>query len=128
MRERKLYSPPDRGSAVGTVVGFPLLALALAMLVMAAADRRCWFGRVRVPGAKIIAMLAYSLYLTHKEVAHLDERWLPKIMDAHNTGTVAVLVVSCIAVAALFYFTIERPFLLLRDRREGRRARPRRRH
>ena len=117
-----LWMFADRGSAVGTVVGFPLLALALAMLVMAAADRRCWFGRVRVPGAKIIAMLAYSLYLTHKEVAHLDERWLPKIMDAHNTGTVAVLVVSCIAVAALFYFTIERPFLLLRDRREGRRA------
>jgi hypothetical protein len=52
------------------------------MLVMAAADRRCWFGRVRVPGAKLVATLAYSLYLTHKEVAHLDELWLPKLMDA----------------------------------------------
>jgi peptidoglycan/LPS O-acetylase OafA/YrhL len=117
-----LWMFADRASAIGTVVGFPLMALALAMLVMAAADSRCWFGRLRVPGAKMIATLAYSLYLTHKEVAHLDELWLPKIMDAHNAGTVAVLIVSGLAVATLFYLTIERPFLILRDRRKGRRA------
>jgi len=28
--------------------------------------------------------------------------------------------VSCLAAAALFYVAIERPFLALRDRREGR--------
>lgn len=112
----------DRVSFLGNVIGFPLMALALALLVMVAADRQCWFGRLRVPGAKIIATLAYSLYLTHKEVAHLDERWLPKLMDAQDWKSVAVIAISCLAVAALFYFTIERPFLALRDRREGRRA------
>jgi peptidoglycan/LPS O-acetylase OafA/YrhL len=112
----------DRVSFLGNVIGFPLMALALALLVMVAADRQCWFGRLRVPGAKIIATLAYSLYLTHKEVAHLDERWLPKLMDAQDWNSVAVIAISCLAVAALFYFTIERPFLALRDRREGRRA------
>jgi peptidoglycan/LPS O-acetylase OafA/YrhL len=112
----------DRLSPAGTVIGFPVMALALAMLVMAAADRQSWFGRLRVPGARMVATLAYSLYLTHKEIAHLDERWLPKIMDAHDWKTVAVLILSCLAVAALFYFTIERPFLALRDRRAGHRA------
>ena len=112
----------DRTSALGTVIGFPLMALALALLVMVAADRQCWFGRLRVPGARLVATLAYSLYLTHKEVAHLDERWLPKLMDARDWKTVVVLIVSCLAVAAFFYVTIERPFLALRDRREGRRA------
>jgi peptidoglycan/LPS O-acetylase OafA/YrhL len=112
----------DRVSTIGNVIGFPVMALALALLVMAAADRQSGFGRLRVPGAKMVATLAYSLYLTHKEVAHLDERWLPKIMDARDWKTVAVLIVSCLAVAALFYFTIERPFLALRDRREGRRV------
>jgi peptidoglycan/LPS O-acetylase OafA/YrhL len=110
----------DRLGPVGTVIGFPLMAIALAMLVMAAADRRSWFGRVRVPGAKLVATLAYSLYLTHKEIAHLDELWLPKIMGARDWKTVCVLVVSCLAAAALFYVAIERPFLALRDRREGR--------
>jgi peptidoglycan/LPS O-acetylase OafA/YrhL len=110
----------DRLGPTGTVIGFPLMAIALAMLVMAAADRRSWFGRVRIPGARLVATLAYSLYLTHKEIAHLDVLWLPKVMDARDWKTVGVLVVSCLAAAALFYVTIERPFLALRDRREGR--------
>ena len=109
----------DRLGPVGTVIGFPLMAIAMALLVMAAADRRSWFGRVRVPGAKPVATLAYSLYLTHKEIAHLDELWLPKVMDARDWRSVCVLVVSCLAVAGLFYLAIERPFLALRDRREG---------
>ncbi len=117
-----LWTFADRGGPVATVVGFPLMALAMGMLVMVAADQRSWFGRLRVPGAKIVATLAYSLYLTHKEVAHLAERWLPKVMGASDWRTVAVLIVSCPAVAALFYFAVERPFLLLRDRRQGRRV------
>ncbi len=112
----------DRLGPVGTVIGFPLMAIAMGMLVMAAADRRSWFGRLRVPGAKLVATLAYSLYLTHKEIAHLDERWLPKVMDARDWKTVCVLLVSCLAAAGLFYLAIERPFLALRDRREGQRV------
>ncbi len=115
-----LWTFADRVSAVGNVIGFPVMAVAMGMLVMAAADRRSWFGRVRVPGAKLVATLAYSLYLTHKEIAHLDELWLPKVMDAHDWRTVCVLVVSCLAAAGLMYVAIERPFLALRDRREGR--------
>jgi peptidoglycan/LPS O-acetylase OafA/YrhL len=112
----------DRLGALGTVVGFPLMAVAMAMLVMAAADRRSWFGRLRVPGAKLVATLAYSLYLTHKEIAHLDELWLPKLMGARDWKTVCILIVTCVAGAGIVYITIERPFLALRDRREGRRV------
>ncbi len=117
-----LWTFADRVSAVGNVIGFPVMAIAMGMLVMAAADRRSWFGRVRVPGAKLVATLAYSLYLTHKEIAHLDELWLPKVMDARDWRSVCILVVSCMAAAGLMYLAIERPFLALRDRREGRRA------
>jgi len=115
-----LWMFADRGSAVGNVVGFPLMAVAMGMLVMAAADRRSWFGRVHVPGARLVATLAYSLYLTHKEIAHLDELWLPKVMGARDWKTVCVLVVSCVAAAGLMYVAVERPFLALRDRRDGR--------
>jgi peptidoglycan/LPS O-acetylase OafA/YrhL len=107
----------DRFGPVATVIGFPLMALALALLVMAAADRQSWFGRVRVPGARPVATLAYSLYLTHKEVAHLVDHWLPKLTAARDWKSVVVVAVSCVAVAALLYVTVERPFLALRDRR-----------
>jgi peptidoglycan/LPS O-acetylase OafA/YrhL len=112
----------DRFGPVGTVIGFPLLAIGFAMLVAAAADTRCWFGRMRVPGAKVVAMLAYSLYLTHKEIAHLDELWLPRVMDARDWRTVVLIAVSCLAAAAVLYFAVERPMLQLRDRRAGRNA------
>ncbi len=112
----------DRFGPVGTVIGFPLTALGFAMLVAAAADTRCWFGRLRVPGAKVVAMLAYSLYLTHKEIAHLDELWLPQVMAARGAGATALIAASCLVAAAVLYFAVERPFLVLRDRRAGRRA------
>lgn len=111
-----LWTFADRVSAVGNVIGFPLMAVALALLVMTGADRRSWFGRLRVPGAKLVATLAYSLYLTHKEIAHLDELCLPKVMDARDWKTVCILVVSCMVAAGVLYVAIERPFLMLRDR------------
>jgi peptidoglycan/LPS O-acetylase OafA/YrhL len=107
----------DRFGPAGTVVGFPLMAVAMGMLVMAAADHRCWFGRVRVPGAKLVATLSYSLYLMHKEVAHLDALWLPKVMGARDWRTVGVIVISCLTAAGAMYVVVERPFLALRDRR-----------
>ncbi len=112
----------DRFGPVGTVIGFPLMAIGFAMLVAAAAETRCWFGRMRVPGAKVVAMLAYSLYLTHKEVAHLDELWLPRVMASRGAGATALIAASCLAAAAVLYFAVERPFLVLRDRRAGNRA------
>jgi peptidoglycan/LPS O-acetylase OafA/YrhL len=112
----------DRFGAIGTVIGFPLLALSFAMLVAAAASRRSWLARLHIPGAQTVAMLAYSLYLTHKEAAHLDEVYLPRIMASPDWRAAALIAVSCLAVSALFYFAIERPCLVLRDRREGRRS------
>jgi peptidoglycan/LPS O-acetylase OafA/YrhL len=110
----------DRFGPVGAVIGFPLLAIGFAMLVAAAADTRCWFGRMRVPGAKVAAMLAYSLYLTHKEVAHLNELWLPNVMENRDWRTVVLIAMSCLAAAAVLYFAVEQPMLRLRDRRAGR--------
>jgi peptidoglycan/LPS O-acetylase OafA/YrhL len=109
-------------AAAGTLIGFPVLALGLAMWVAAAAEPRFWFGRMRIPGARTAATLAYSLYLTHKEVAHLDALYLPRWMAGRDWQTILLTSISCLAVAALLYVTIERPFLQLRDRRAGRSA------
>jgi len=106
---------PNAEETAGILLGFPLLALGFGLLVAAAiADSGVL--RMRVPGAKVAALLAYSLYLTHKEIAHVDRTvfsWM-----AHDTGwlAAAVYAVSCFAFAALLYWCVERPFLLLRGR------------
>ncbi len=100
------------GSAAwATVVGFPLLALALALLV-AGGTRTRW----AIPGAKPVALLAYSLYLTHKEVIHLVRHLLPEFTDEHRWGALGLYVIACFTVATGLYFGVERPFLRLRDR------------
>jgi peptidoglycan/LPS O-acetylase OafA/YrhL len=106
-------------SAWGTVVGFPLLSLGLAMVLVAAIEHGSLLGRWRVPGAKLLATLAFSLYLTHKAVAHLMYLWFPTMMDARSWVVAPVLAVSCLVVAMLLYVAVERPFLILRDGRAG---------
>lgn len=94
-------------SLAGAVLGFPLLAASLACVVIAAVSP---LGRFAVPGARHVAMLSFSLYLTHKQVYH----WL---QDSVESNLLAFVVQNCaaLAVAALLYVAIERPGLWLRD-------------
>ena len=71
---------------------------------------------MRIPGAKILATLAFSLYLTHKEVAHIDRLVMPWLEHAADWQAAAVYAGTCLAVAGSLYVLVERPFLLLRDR------------
>jgi peptidoglycan/LPS O-acetylase OafA/YrhL len=107
-------------AAASTVIGFPVLSLGLALWIPAASDARHWLGRWHVPGATLLATLAFSLYLTHKEVASVVRDWLPQWTEARDWRTVPLYALSCVAVAAVLYFCVERPFLKLRARRERR--------
>jgi peptidoglycan/LPS O-acetylase OafA/YrhL len=107
-------------AAAGAVIGFPVLALGLALWVAAAADTGCWLGRVRVPGAKLVATLAFSLYLTHREVGRLDEVYLKAMVAGRDWRSTLLLAGSCLLAAGVLYLCVERPFLMLRDRRKGR--------
>jgi peptidoglycan/LPS O-acetylase OafA/YrhL len=103
-------------SAFGTVIGFPVLALGLGLLVASALSTNGLLSRVKIPGAKLIATLAYSLYLTHKELIHLVDLCIPAIAHAHVFLWLVVYAVCCLIVAAALYLCVERPFLILRDR------------
>ncbi len=113
------YPSPDHPLRV--TFGLPLLSLGLAFLVGAALAGNGMLHR-RLPGAAPLATLSFSLYLTHKAVAHVDRTLLPW-MDG-NTGwaSAAVYAITCLAAAALLYFAVERPFMVLRDRHPGRTA------
>jgi peptidoglycan/LPS O-acetylase OafA/YrhL len=103
-----------------TVFAFPLLAASIALIVAAASDARSVLGRFTVPGARTIATGAYSLYLTQKIAYHLavtssiPPGWL---RFAFAVGLAGVL-------GAALYWGVERPFLKLRDRLDGRTRTP----
>ncbi len=107
---------PSEDLPLGIVFGFPLLSLGFGVVVMSAASGAGLL-RVRIPGVQIMATLAFSLYLTHKEVVHVVHVLLPWTEENVGWRTTLIDAAACLAVAGLLYTCVERPFLLLRDRR-----------
>ena len=110
----------DRLSFSASVIGFPLLAVGLGLLVSSSIAPSSPLSKIR--GFGLVAALAYSAYLTHKEVIHFVRIQVPKLVEAR--GWVALIVYFAFSFAAAFvlYMAIERPFLRLRERISGRAA------
>jgi peptidoglycan/LPS O-acetylase OafA/YrhL len=101
-------------------MGFPLLAVGLGLLIASSIAPSSPLSRVR--GFGLIAALAYSAYLTHKEIIHLVRIHLPRLVESR--GWLALLAYFAFSLLGAFvlYLAIERPFLRLRERISSRNA------
>jgi peptidoglycan/LPS O-acetylase OafA/YrhL len=100
---------------LGATFGYPLLAFGCACILAASLEWERAFGAWRVPGAGTIAILSYSIYLSHKLTSHANELLFGK-ESITGVGGFALYFLSSIVVGALLWLAVERPFLLLRDR------------
>ena len=98
-----------------TAFGYSLLALAFALLVVAALSPGSALHRLRVPGAGPLALASYSIYLSHKAVAHVLQQTLAPL-GWGGAPTLAAISVASLGVGVLLYRTIEAPFMAWRDR------------
>ena len=105
----------ERTGLLANSLGWPVLSLGIGLLVFAAADRKSLIGRWTVPGAGWIARTSYSLYLSHKIAFH----WVQTTFGGQLHGVFAFATYALVAllVGAALHYTVERPFLRLRDRR-----------
>jgi peptidoglycan/LPS O-acetylase OafA/YrhL len=103
-------------AAVGVVFAFPLLSLGLGLIVASALSQNGLLSRWRLPGAKRIATLAYTLYLSHKGILHLTTIVFPRISNAGGIVWIALFALAAFAASAVLYLLVERPFMLLRDK------------
>jgi peptidoglycan/LPS O-acetylase OafA/YrhL len=103
----------------GAALGFPLLAASIALVVAAASTDRALIGRYPIPGATALATGAYSLYLSQKIAYHAVAAWLAPSIGAVGYAQLALAFAAALALGAALYWTVERPFLRLRDRLEG---------
>jgi peptidoglycan/LPS O-acetylase OafA/YrhL len=102
-------------SLLGTVVGFPVFAAGVALILGGLVDIESRLSRWPLQGAALVATLSYSLYLTHKSVFHIDQL----LFGAENLQGVSGFVIyaaTCLVVAAALWFFVERLFLKIRDR------------
>jgi peptidoglycan/LPS O-acetylase OafA/YrhL len=112
----------DRLAFLGALAGFPLMALGLGLLLISCVSPSSPLSRVR--GFGVVAALAYSLYLTHKEVVHLDRIFFPHYVDSGGWLALLIYFVSSFIVAAILYLAVEQPFLKLREKTSARKSRP----
>lgn len=104
---------------VPSAIGFPLLAGGIALVVAAASTDRAVIGRTRIPGAAALATGAYSLYLSQKIAYHAAGTWLAPFLGATGYARLVLAFAATLALGAALYWSVERPFLRLRDRLEG---------
>lgn len=107
----------DSGKAeFGTyVLTFPLISFGFAGLVVAAVSPGFWLARTRIRGISKIAALAYTLYLTHKQMIHLAVQ----IVGEPDNNVWEILGLSTLLIVAaslLLHYAVEQPFLKWRNR------------
>jgi peptidoglycan/LPS O-acetylase OafA/YrhL len=103
----------DRLSLSGTVIGFPLMALGLGLVIASSIAPSSPLSKVR--GFALIAAMAYSTYLTHKEVIHQVRVHWPRLVEGGGWLALVAYFAFSFLAAFVLYMTIERPFLRLRE-------------
>ncbi|MCA0176037.1 MAG: acyltransferase [Proteobacteria bacterium] len=103
----------QRTGLLANSVGWPVLSLALALNVFAAAQPGSLIGRWRLPGVAWVAAASYSLYLSHKIAYHLAQPWIEAHL--HGWAAFAAYALAVGALGAALHHTVERPALRWRD-------------
>ncbi|MDB5933015.1 MAG: acyltransferase [Massilia sp.] len=112
----RLFLADHYGFAM-TVVGYPLLALGFALLIVAALSQRSLLRATRIPGAGRLAVWSYAIYLTHKQVCILAaEPLAARGFEADSLVAIGVSLVLSVLSGWLLYRLVETPFMALRDR------------
>lgn len=96
------------------VFSYPLASAGYGFLVLAALSPSSILYKMDFRIFSVISTLAFSVYLTHKQVIHLIKPTLSQHLDPNITFIVCFIASVC--AGALLYLCIERPFLLLRQR------------
>lgn len=106
----------DRVGLLANSIGWPVMSTGLALVVLAGAGDGSWIARRQVPGAAWLAAISYSLYLTHKATFHVVQSVFGEALAGRGEMAFAVYAAATALVGAVLYYSVERPFLRLRDR------------
>jgi peptidoglycan/LPS O-acetylase OafA/YrhL len=107
----------EQHSFASTVFGFPLVAVGFGCIVAAALCPNCFLHNRRSAFTRSIAILSYSMYLIHKAVIHVVQGSADALrIDVDGTPMFLLCMVATFAAAGLLYWSIENPFMRLRER------------
>lgn len=107
----------DRYSLLGSVVIFPVVSLGFGCWVLAMLRPGFVLGRTTTWLTRQLAELAFCIYLTHKAAIHCTQNWLASDdLPTDGAGMFCCCATTSLFAAIVLRWTVERPFLALRER------------
>ncbi|RYU90708.1 acyltransferase [Mucilaginibacter terrigena] len=111
------YINRNEASIISVVFGYPVVAIGYGLIVMAAVHPSCFLYKYRSAVTEKIAMLSYSLYLSHKGLMPLTQKLIaPYGFSPNSNITMLICFVVVVAGAILLHIVVEKPFLKMRDK------------
>ncbi|MES2061593.1 MAG: acyltransferase [Bacteroidota bacterium] len=105
----------DAHSFYATIFGFPLIALGYGLVVICAICPGSIMHRYSSLITAKLAGLSYGIYLTHKGIIHLVQKYAGGMGVPANSNQMLLLCLLFVLLGALLLqYTIEKPFLKLR--------------
>ena len=107
----------DEYAYYASVFGFPVVAIGYGLVVSGAISPTSFLYKWHSKATTFIAVLSYSIYLTHKGVIHMTQKAFAGMgMDTSSNLMLVICVISCILGAFVLHIAIEKPFMKLRKR------------
>ncbi|WP_312393186.1 acyltransferase [Chryseobacterium sp.] len=112
-----LWFCKDQYSEKASVVGFTFVAVSYGILLLGAISKSSFLSRKSTYFTSQLAILSYSLYLSHKGIIHLVQLFLEKEeIDISDNVTLTICFSSCILVSFFYLFIIEKPSAKIKNR------------
>jgi peptidoglycan/LPS O-acetylase OafA/YrhL len=107
----------DQQSAASTIFGFSLIAISFGSFVFSAILPGSFLFRAKSIITKNLAVLSYSLYLSHKGIIHLTQKSLTGLgLQGDSNWMLLICIVASIIGALLMRILIEKPFFRMRNK------------
>lgn len=97
------------------VISYPLVSIGYGFLVIAALSANSFINKFNFRAFSFFATISYSVYLTHKQLNHIVQNLLAD-HDLNKDWAFLICFLVSIIGGLILHVTIEKPFLILRDR------------
>ena len=112
-----LFLCMDQHAAGATIFAFSLIAIAFGVFVLSAILPGSLLYRTKSVITENLATLSYSLYLSHKGIIHLTQKWFTGLgIPGDSYWMLLICMITCICGALLMRILIEKPFFRMRNK------------
>lgn len=107
----------DQFSFPASIFGYPLIAIAYGLVVTSSICAKGLLNRFSSKILSLLATFSYAIYLVHKMTIHLAQVQFSKLNIDKDSGLMVIIsIVITLLGATLLHYSIEKPFLLIKEK------------